>query len=87
MGRSDFHINAPVIIEDSRRFIREDKGYVWSLTDSIYDFLQVLLINIVSFSGTLIKNMPCYSLGFVNNKQVAGFVRGICASSNIKNSV
>jgi hypothetical protein len=33
------------------------------------------LENIVSFSRDLVKTAPCYSLGFVNNKEVIQFVR------------
>jgi hypothetical protein len=33
--------------------------------------------NIISFSEDLIENVPCYSLGFVNNKKVIEFVRKI----------
>ncbi len=35
------------------------------------------LENIVSFCQDLIKNTACYSLGFVNNKKVIGFVRNV----------
>ena len=35
------------------------------------------LENIVSFCQDLIKSVPCYSLGFVNDKRVIGFVRKI----------
>lgn len=35
------------------------------------------LENVVSFCESLIKHIPCYSLGFVNNKKVIGFVRKI----------
>ena len=32
--------------------------------------------NIVSFCHDLIKTVPCFNLGFVNNKEIIGFVRG-----------
>ena len=35
------------------------------------------LENIVSFCEDLIKNVPCYNLGFVNDKNVIGFVRNL----------
>jgi len=35
------------------------------------------LENIVSFCQDLIRSVPCYSLGFVNDKRVIGFVRKI----------
>ncbi len=35
------------------------------------------LENIISFAWDLIKSVPCYSLGFVNNKRVIEFVRKI----------
>ena len=35
------------------------------------------LENIVSFCQDLIRSMPCYSLGFVNDKKMIGFVRKI----------
>ena len=35
------------------------------------------LENIVSLSYDLVKSVPCYDLGFVNNKKVIGFVRKI----------
>jgi len=35
------------------------------------------LENIVSFCEDLIRNVVCYSLGFVNNKRIIGFVRKI----------
>jgi len=35
------------------------------------------LENIISFSQDLIENVPCYSLGFVNNKGMIDFVRRI----------
>ena len=35
------------------------------------------LENVVSFMQDLIKNVPCYRLGFVNNKKVIDFVRRI----------
>lgn len=41
------------------------------------------LENIISFTGDLIKCVPSYSLGFVNNKKVIGFVRKV----NEKDSV
>lgn len=38
------------------------------------------LENIVSFCQDLIKDVTCYSLGFLNNKKVIGFVRKVDAS-------
>lgn len=35
------------------------------------------LENIVSFCEDLVKNIPCYSLGFVNDKRVINFVRKV----------
>lgn len=35
------------------------------------------LENIASFSQDLVKSVPCYSLGFKNNKKVIGFVRRV----------
>lgn len=35
------------------------------------------LENIVSFCQDLIRSVPCYSLGFINDKRVIGFVRKI----------
>ena len=35
------------------------------------------LVNIVSFSQDLIKKVPSYSLGFVNDEKVIGFVRSL----------
>lgn len=35
------------------------------------------LENIVSFCQDLIKSVPCYSLGFVNDKNIIGFVRKV----------
>jgi DNA polymerase III delta prime subunit len=35
------------------------------------------LENIVSFCQDLIKNVPCYSLGFVNDKKIIEFVRRV----------
>lgn len=35
------------------------------------------LENIASFCHDLVKNVPCYRLGFVNNKRVIGFVKKI----------
>lgn len=39
------------------------------------------LENIVSFCHDLIKAVPCFSLGFVNDKRIIGFVRKIDANS------
>jgi len=38
---------------------------------------KTCLENVVSFATDLIKNVPCYRLGFVNNKKVIDFVRRI----------
>jgi len=38
-------IGMDVFPEDRRAFIKAHKGMVWSISDIIYDFLQVLLIN------------------------------------------
>ncbi len=38
---------------------------------------KACLENIVSFCQDLIRSAPCYSLGFVNDKRVIGFVRKI----------
>lgn len=38
---------------------------------------KACLENIISFCQELIKVVPCYSLGFVNDKKVIGFVRNI----------
>jgi len=35
------------------------------------------LENIVSFSQDLLQNVSCYSLGFLNNKKVIGFIRKV----------
>jgi hypothetical protein len=35
------------------------------------------LENIVSFAQDLLNSVPCYSLGFVNDKRVIGFVRKV----------
>jgi len=42
---------------------------------------KTCLGNIVSFCQDLIKTVPCFSLGFVNDKRVIGFVRKADANS------
>ena len=44
-----------------------------SLFPTFWD--KTCLDNISSFSLDLIKNVPCYNLGFINNKRVIDFVR------------
>lgn len=38
---------------------------------------KAYLENIALFSQNLIRNMPCYTLGFVNNKEIMQFVRKV----------
>lgn len=46
-----------------------------SLFPTFWD--RTCLENIVSMSGELIKDVPCYRMGFVNDRKVIGFVRKI----------
>ena len=45
---------------------------------------KACLENIASFCQDLVKNVDCFSLGFVNDKKMIGFVRNICERINTK---
>ena len=47
---------------------------------------KACLENIVSFSQDLIRSVPCYRFGFLNDRKVIGFVRKICKKPDTKNS-
>jgi hypothetical protein len=59
-----------------RVFTKEAFGLLYpALFPTFWD--KVCLENIISFCQEMIKAVPCYSLGFVNNKDVIDFIREI----------
>lgn len=42
------------------------------------------LENIVSFCGSLVRDVPCLRLGFVNDKEIIKFVRNVVRTADIK---